>query len=220
MTGQYTNMHANGLDRIRAFVKNIKQRRSVRRFSGTPTPKAVIRAAIEAAASGPSGANCQPWRFVAISDPFVKSEVRIIAENEERDVLNQDWSSDIKQMIRRYRRSDEKPYLEDAAWLIAVYVSKKTPVSDEGGAPSAYETESIAISLGIMLSALNEAGVGTLVHVPVAQDYLGEVCGRADDEQLFMLVLAGEPAPDNGASPPLQKKSFHTVAQFIEGDGS
>lgn len=44
----------------------------------------MIEACLMAAGSTPSGANQQPWRFVAIADPALKRRIRLAAEEEER----------------------------------------------------------------------------------------------------------------------------------------
>ncbi|MCA9304814.1 MAG: nitroreductase family protein, partial [Phycisphaerales bacterium] len=50
------------------FETVLKQRRTVRHFSDRPVPRAVIESVIRSAGSAPSGANIQPWRFVAVSN--------------------------------------------------------------------------------------------------------------------------------------------------------
>jgi len=67
----------------RAFLETLRKRRTVREFSSDPVPDEVIDLAIEAAASAPSGANQQPWKFVVVRDLDVKREIRIAAEKEE-----------------------------------------------------------------------------------------------------------------------------------------
>ena len=62
----------------------MRTRRSVREFSSTPVPPEVIRNALLAAGSAPSGANQQPWHFAVTTDPDVKSRLRTLAEEEER----------------------------------------------------------------------------------------------------------------------------------------
>ena len=52
-----------------AFLSYLKKRHSVRDFAPTPVPEAIISACVAAAGTAPSGANHQPWHFVAISDP-------------------------------------------------------------------------------------------------------------------------------------------------------
>ncbi len=44
----------------------------------------VIARCIAAAGCAPSGANQQPWRFVAIAEPSLKRSIRVAAEEEER----------------------------------------------------------------------------------------------------------------------------------------
>jgi nitroreductase len=49
--------------------------RSMREFSPEPVSFELIENAIRAAASAPSGANRQPWRFVVVRDPVLKREI-------------------------------------------------------------------------------------------------------------------------------------------------
>ncbi len=61
----------------------MQRRHTVRKFSDTPVPQQVIEQVIQVAVSTPSGANHQPWHFVAISDPAVKQQIRKEAEFQE-----------------------------------------------------------------------------------------------------------------------------------------
>ncbi|MFD5279095.1 nitroreductase [Streptomyces rubrogriseus] len=45
----------------------VKSRRSVRRFSGRPVPREVLKRVLSAAAWAPSGSNLQPWRAFVLS---------------------------------------------------------------------------------------------------------------------------------------------------------
>jgi len=72
------------IERARIFADDLKHRRTVRDFAPTPVPRTVIEHCLRAAGSAPSGANQQPWRFVAISDPALKRRIRSAAEAEER----------------------------------------------------------------------------------------------------------------------------------------
>jgi Nitroreductase family len=47
-------------------------------------PFELVRNAVATAATAPSGANLQPWRFVVVSDPERKRCLRAAAEQEER----------------------------------------------------------------------------------------------------------------------------------------
>lgn len=72
------------IDASSSFYHAVKRRRTVRDFSDRPVPEEVIRNAISAAGTAPSGANMQPWHFVVVSDPDKKKEIREAAEEEER----------------------------------------------------------------------------------------------------------------------------------------
>lgn len=61
-----------GKARLEAFARLMKKRRTVRDFSSRPVPRSVIEQAVMVAAGAPSGANQQPWSFVAIENPAVK----------------------------------------------------------------------------------------------------------------------------------------------------
>ena len=60
-----------------------------------PFPESVVRELIRTAGTAPSGANKQPWRFVAVRDPGLKSEIRIAAEEEERALLREEGEPDL-----------------------------------------------------------------------------------------------------------------------------
>ncbi|MBT6137724.1 MAG: nitroreductase family protein, partial [Rhodospirillaceae bacterium] len=67
-----------------AFYDVMRKRHSVREFSDRTVSRGVIEDCIRTAGSAPSGANHQPWHFVAISDPTFKHRIREAAEEEER----------------------------------------------------------------------------------------------------------------------------------------
>ena len=71
--------------RALAFFEAVRTRRSVRDFSPEPVSRELIELAVRAACTAPSGANKQPWRFVAVSNPALKAEIRAGAEAEERE---------------------------------------------------------------------------------------------------------------------------------------
>src|SRR5271154_1753373 len=66
------------------FFQAMSARRTIRSFSPEPVPFELIETAIKTAASAPSGANQQPWRFVVVSEPELKRQIREAAEMEER----------------------------------------------------------------------------------------------------------------------------------------
>jgi nitroreductase len=62
------------LERATLFNRLMQRRRSVRMFSDRPVASSVIEQCLAAGASAPSGANLQPWHFIAVSNPQTKRE--------------------------------------------------------------------------------------------------------------------------------------------------
>jgi nitroreductase len=59
-------------ERLEAFYTDMNRRRTVREFSTRPVPRDLIETALKVANTAPSGANLQPWHFVAVSGPETK----------------------------------------------------------------------------------------------------------------------------------------------------
>jgi len=57
------------------ILANIKNRRSVRKFTTEPVSEQMIEAILEAGRWAPSGLNNQPWRFAVIKDACLKQEI-------------------------------------------------------------------------------------------------------------------------------------------------
>ena len=74
--------------RSEEFYKMIKKRRSVRNFRKSKIDDDILKNAILAAGSAPSGANLQPWHFVVIKDEKIKKKIKITAEKEECNFYN------------------------------------------------------------------------------------------------------------------------------------
>lgn len=204
------------LARARAFRDRLKMRRTCRFFSDEPVPRAIIETAIEAAGSAPSGANQQPWHFVAISSPDTKRAIREAAEAEERAFYEGKAGAEWLDALSRLGTDANKPFLETAPWLIAVFAQRKGGIENDGRAQNYYVTESVSIACGMLIAALNEAGLATLTHTPSPMGFLRDICGRPDWEKPLMIVVVGHPAPD--ATVPahaLIKKPLEQIASWL-----
>ena len=174
--------------RARAFLDEIRTRRSVRAFSSEPVPRDVLLACIEAAAQAPSGANKQPWTFVLVEDPETKRAIRVAAEAEERAFYGSRaparWLEDLAEL----GTDEHKPFLEEAPALIVIFAQKHGATED---AKHYYVAESVGIATGFLLAALHHAGLATLTHTPSPMAFLGEVLGRPKHERAYLLVPVG-----------------------------
>jgi nitroreductase len=175
-----------------AFHALMQRRRSVRAFSDRPVSQATIEWIVRTAASAPSGANKQPWRFVCVRDPAVKRAIRQGAEAEEREFYRRRASAEWLRDLLSLGTDDNKEFLEVAPWLIVVF---KLMRGDDGGLVY-YANESVGIAVGFLLAAAHHAGLATLTHTPSPMKFLGEILGRPAHERPFLLIPVGYPADD------------------------
>lgn len=184
------------LARATAFAKELSRRRTVRDFAPTPVPREVIEACLQAAGTAPSGANQQPWSFVAVSDPALKQRIRVAAEAEERDFYQRRAPDEWLQALAPLGTDDQKPFLEIAPWLIAVFYERTGPEIDGRKAKRYYPHESTGIACGLLIAALHHAGLATLTHTPSPMAFLNELLDRPRHEVPYLLLVVGHPAPD------------------------
>lgn len=203
------------LRRAQEFQALMQRRRTVREFDSRPVPREAIEACIAAAGTAPSGANLQPWHFVAVSDPAVKQRIRIAAEAEEREFYAHRAPEDWLDALRPIGTDWHKPFLETAPWLIAIFVQKWGRTADGGKVRHYYPTESVGIATGILITALHQAGLATLTHTPSPMGFLNEILGRpADAERPFLLLVVGHPAA-GARVPAIERKPASAIASWI-----
>jgi nitroreductase len=195
------------------FLSRIARRRTVRDFADEPVPWEVVRNAVLAAATAPSGANRQPWRFVVVSDPGVKHEIRMAAEAEEKESYERRMPEEWLEALAPLGTDWHKPFLETAPYLIAVFKMDFEPGAPAGGVDDGtavkrknyYASESVGIACGFLLAALHLAGLATLTHTPSPMGFLNRVLRRPAHEKPFLLIPVGYPAA-NAAVPDLARK--------------
>jgi iodotyrosine deiodinase len=174
------------------FHDVMRRRRSVRHFSGAPVSRETIETLVKIAGSAPSGANKQPWRFVAVQDPLVKRKIRVAAEHEEREFYahraSAEWLADLEPL----GTDPTKEFLETAPWVLVVF---KLVKSDDQSLVY-YVNESVGIATGFLLAAAQFAGLATLTHTPNPMAFLSEVLGRPKHEKPYLLIPIGYPAAD------------------------
>ncbi len=194
------------LGRVRAFADDLSRRRSVRDFDERPIPDGVLEEAIRVAATAPSGAHVQPWRFVVVTDPAVRARLREAAEAEEREFYERRASDEWLAALGPLGTDADKPFLQTAPALIAVFEVHRGP----GSPRPYYAKESVGIAVGFLLAALHVAGLSTLTHTPSPMKFLNDILGRPPEERGFLLVPVGYPAP-TATVPRLDRKSLDEV---------
>jgi len=199
--------------RAREFYEHLATRRSVRAFAPDPVPREVIEDAIRAAGTAPNGANHQPWHFAGVTDPSVRAEIRRRAEEEERAFYGERAPQDWLDALAPLGTDADKPFLEIAPVLIAIFAQSWADDGEGGRRKNYYVTESVGIATGMLITALHTAGLATLTHTPSPMKFLNQVLERPENERPFLLLVVGHPAPD-ARVPDIAKKPLSEIASF------
>ncbi|MGB0906731.1 MAG: nitroreductase family protein [Maricaulaceae bacterium] len=216
LTKHETHSESEMLARAEAIRGLLLKRRTIRDFSDKPVSREIIESCIKTAGTAPSGANHQPWHFVAISDVETKRKIRIAAEAEEAEFYDSKAPDEWLDALKPLGTDAQKPFLETAPWLIAVFAQRRGGEASGQDKKNYYVTESVGLATGMLITALHAAGLGTLTHTPAPMGFLTEICGRPKTEKPFVLMVIGHPAKDAQVpSHALIKKSLPEISTFI-----
>ena len=171
-------------------------RRSTRDFSDRPVPRAVIEHCVATAAGAPSGANQQPWHFVAIADPAAKARVREAAEAEERAFYAGGGGDEWLRALEPIGTNASKPHLTVAPWLIVIFAERYGLSADGSRRKNYYVNESVGIATGFLIAALHACGLASLTHTPNPMEFLNDLCERPANEKPVMILAVGRAAAD------------------------
>ncbi len=200
--------------RARSFYEELAGRRTVRDYAPRPVPRAVLRDCLRAAGTAPSGANLQPWRFVVVQDAALKQQIRAAAEVEERAFYRERAPKDWLEALAPLGTHEDKPFLEEAPALIAIFGERYGIAADGSKQKRYYVDESVGLATGLLIAALHHAGLVTLTHTPSPMGFLREVLGRPANERPFLLLVVGYPAED-ATVPDIGRKSLEEIASFL-----
>jgi len=202
------------VERARRFCRDLRRRRTVRDFDDRPVPREVVDWCIRAGSSAPSGANRQPWHFAVVESADVKRRIREAAEEEERAFYEERAPDDWLEALEPLGTGPEKPFLEEAPYLIAIFAERYGLAPDGSRKTNYYVQESVGIATGMLITALHQAGLATLTHTPSPMNFLNEILDRPENEKPFLLLVTGYPEPD-ARVPDLEKKTLEEVATYF-----
>ena len=202
------------LRRARTFHALMESRRSVRFFSDRRVPRALVEKAIATAATAPSGANKQPWTWVAVDDPEIKREIRIAAEAEEKTGylggrMSREWLRDLEPLGTGWR----KPFLETAPYLVVCFAQIYGMGRAGARRKHYYVAESVGIACGLFIAALHNMGLATLTHTPSPMGFLASILKRPAHEKPYLLFPVGYPA-DDATVPDIRRKPLRRVLRW------
>ena len=194
----------------KTFLNSLLRRRTIRDFSDKPIEREVIENCIRTAGTAPSGANMQPWHFVLISDQKIKKKIRIAAEKEEKEFYAKRAPKEWLEVLAPLGTDDNKPYLETAPYLIAIFMQRYGKLPDGRRVKHYYGLESVGIATGMLITAIHNAGLASLTHTPSPMGFLNEILDRPKNERPFLLLVVGHPAED-ARVPDIKRKDISEI---------
>uniref|UniRef100_A0A8C6IEI8 Iodotyrosine deiodinase 1 n=1 Tax=Mus spicilegus TaxID=10103 RepID=A0A8C6IEI8_MUSSI len=202
--------------RSQEFYELLNKRRSVRFISSEHVPMEVIDNVIKAAGTAPSGAHTEPWTFVVVKDPDMKHKIREIIEEEEEinymKRMGKRWVTDLKKL----RTNWIKEYLDTAPVLILIFKQVHGFAANGKKKVHYYNEISVSIACGLLLAALQNAGLVTVTTTPLnCGPRLRVLLGRPSHEKLLVLLPVGYPSRD-ATVPDLKRKTLDQI--MIEKD--
>ena len=192
------------LRRARAFYAQMDARRSVRDFAPDPVPRELIELAIRTAATAPSGAHRQPWRFVAVDDPEVKREIRVAAEAEERDCyeggrMSEEWLR--RARAARHRRGRSRSSRSRPGWSSSSRSSTAWPPTARRARTTTSRRAS-ASPAACSSPRSTAMGLATLTHTPSPMAFLSRILGRPAEREAVHPLPGRLPGPGRGRARP------------------
>lgn len=197
--------------RALAFYQELSRRRTVRHFAPRPVPREVVENCLRAAGTAPSGANHQPWHFVVVTEPELRTRLREAAEKEEREFYGGRAPQEWLEALEPLGTDAHKPFLEEAGCLIAIFAENY-----QSEKKNYYVSESVGIATGMLLTALHHAGLCCLTHTPSPMGFLRTMLGRPANERPFLLLVVGYPA-EGCRVPDIQRKPLEQYTTFLGG---
>ncbi|MBI5214173.1 MAG: nitroreductase family protein [Ignavibacteriae bacterium] len=197
------------LERAKSYFELCQKRRTVREFSDKPVSRELLETLLRTAGTAPSGANKQPWRFVVVTEPELKREIRIAAEKEERESyehrMPKQWLDDLAALGTDWH----KEFLEIAPALIVVF-SIEYEKENDNLKKNYYVKESVGIAVGFLLATIHNAGLVSLTHTPNPMNFLQKILKRPENERPFLLLPIGYQA-EGVHVPDIQRKSSNEI---------
>jgi coenzyme F420-0:L-glutamate ligase / coenzyme F420-1:gamma-L-glutamate ligase len=145
-------------DELHTFLRS---RRSLRRYKPNLIPAPVIERILTTATHAPSAYNSQPWRFVVVTDPAIKTRLgEAIADRYRRDMTAEGATeTDIQGRVDRTIRRTNEPPLIIVLCRDATVVTKQ-PDEFRQHAHELMSVQSVAMAGLELLLAVHAEGLG------------------------------------------------------------
>ncbi len=181
------------IDQRAAAYAVIEARRDVRRFRPDPIPDDVLRRVLGAAHVAPSVGHSQPWRFIVVRDPDIRTRAGLLAD---RERLRQ--AAQLEPDAARRLKDLKLEGLREAPVGVVVCCDRRTPAAGVLGRATFADADmwSCAAAIENLWLAARAEGLGlgwvtlfqphdlaALVHLPPGVATLGWLCLGWPDER-------------------------------------
>lgn len=168
----------------------LRARRSRRHFTNAPVSEDALERIIEAGVAAPSGANSQPWQFIAIAPGHHRKAIEDmcrVADDRFHETAP-DW---LKEWMRHHNVSTEKIYFAKAPWLLAVFSQRDLP----------YWLPSVWLCIANVVNQVEAEGLHTVVYTPTLGKLFNELIGVDPNWSFQALLPIGLADPDEVVRP-------------------
>jgi len=192
---------------------NIRNRRSVKKFSSRKVPGNILRRVLEAAIWAPSAHNVQPWRFVVINDCNLKQSLaKSMADEWAKDLARDGVSPNVSKGLVE---ASKERFVQAPVLIIASLTMEemdKYPDEKRQEFEHLMATQSLAASVQNILLVAHSEGLGSCWFcAPLfCQDVVRKVLGIPLDVEPQALITIGYPSerPDPPPRKPLEEVVF------------
>lgn len=180
-----------------ALLAHLRARRSLRRYRDCPVPAAAIEQLLEAATWAPSAHNRQPWRFVIMQEPAVKSRLAQAMGTRLRADLQADGLPEpliAADLARSYSRLSQAPLL--ILLCMSLHDMDAYPDQRRRHFEATMAQQSTAMAGQNLLLMAHALGLGACwVCAPLfCQDTVAATLDLPEDWQPQSLITCGYPA--------------------------
>ncbi|HJA64693.1 MAG TPA: nitroreductase family protein [Candidatus Mediterraneibacter cottocaccae] len=185
------------------MIREIYERRSIRKFSEKPLPKQDIMEIIESGTKAPSSKNRQPWKYIVVQGEAKREMLEAFRTGIKREENGEALLPGSRQHISAAKYTvkimEQAPVI-----LFAVNPLGKDIFAEMTPEERIYEIcniQSLSASIQNMLLAAEEKGIGSLWICDIYFAY-GELCRWLDTEgELLAAIAFGYPEESPGARP-------------------
>jgi nitroreductase len=192
----------------------IKNRRSIRHYSPEPIAEAEILEILALAGRAPSAWNLQPWRFVVVVDPEVKSQLQSVAYGQRQVggapvviVLYGDMVDALQRVDEALPPEAAPNEREKIRSNITGYFQTLIPQQRDDWGRS-----QTCIALGYLLLVLESRGYGNSPMLGFDAAKVKRLLGLPDHAEVAALVAFGKPADPGRNS---ERRNVESLTRFV-----